>query len=350
MKVNYKIWIENAEKFYGVGPHQLLKGVAQSGSLSDSAKAMKISYKKALTVIARAEDELGFKLLDRKIGGASGGGSRLTAQGERWLAQFESLQASVRRAIEDQWADFCNRQFNAAIVTPLRNKMDSGQSVLLSIIGAGGKTTLLNQLWDSLSDEYSTLYTTTTKVKARADIETYYETAPAHSSVALYGARIGADKVQGVSPAALNQLHALKNYQLIICEADGARRMPFKVHAAHEPVVPEQSTEVYIVVGCDAFVKPAVDALHRHQLIDIDPNQPIAVDRAIQYICQTVLAKLPAAANISLLFNKYGQYGLPISMLELVRLVEKYSERPIALLTAELKLRQVFHVIEVYRV
>ncbi len=347
MKVNYKIWIENAEKFYGVGPHLLLKGVARSGSLNDAAKSMKISYKKALAVIARAEAELGFKLLDRKIGGASGGGSRLTAQGERWMAQFETFKARVAKSIDDEWALFCNNQYDTAIFEPLKTKIDSGKSVLISIVGGGGKTTLQDNLWDDFAAYCSTLYTTTTKVKLRADIETHFNAAPADKSVALYGARIAEHKVQGVDPALLDQLHLAKSHRMIICEADGARRLPFKVHAKGEPVVPERSTDVFVVIGCDAFIKPAAAAVHRHQLLELAPDQPIDIDRALQYICQSVLTKLPATAKITLLFNKYGQCGLPLSALQLVDLIERYGARPVMLITADLEARRVYHAIEV---
>ncbi len=347
MKVNYKIWIEDGEKFYGVGPHLLLRGVAQSGSLSDAAKSMKISYKKALAVIARAEEQLGFKLLDRKIGGASGGGSRLTAQGERWMAQFEGFKVRVDALIDDEWALFCSAQYEEAILKPLRTKIDSGKSVLLSIVGGGGKTTLQDNLWDAFAADCSTLYTTTTKVKLRADIETYFNTAPVARSVALYGAQIAEHKVQGVAPAVLDQLHLAERHRLIICEADGARRMPFKVHDVGEPVVPEQSTDVFVVVGCDAFVKPAAEAVHRHHLLELMPDQPIGIARALQYICQSLLPKLPAAANVTLLFNKYGQYGLPVSTLQVVALIERYGDRPVTLMTADLEARRVYHAVAV---
>ena len=46
-KFKFKCWIEEeGEKFYGPGPHQLIKSIQKEGSLSKAAGQMNMSYKK----------------------------------------------------------------------------------------------------------------------------------------------------------------------------------------------------------------------------------------------------------------------------------------------------------------
>ena len=60
------------------------------------------------------------------------------------------------------------------------------------------------------------------------------------------------------------ELAALADYVLV--EADGAKGLPLKAHASHEPVIPAGTQRVVLVVGADGFGKPVTDACHRPAL------------------------------------------------------------------------------------
>ncbi len=82
----------NGSKFFGEGPARLLRAVEETGSLRAAAASMEMAYSKALKLINHAEQALGFSLVTRTTGGPSGGGSRLTADGLRWLEAFEGYR------------------------------------------------------------------------------------------------------------------------------------------------------------------------------------------------------------------------------------------------------------------
>jgi molybdate transport system regulatory protein len=100
MKVAYKIWLDNHGKAFGEGPHELLKQVELTSSLHQAAHQMGMSYSKAWKLIQTMEKRLGFVLLDKKIGGPSGGGSRVTSKGKDLLNRYERFEREARRAIE----------------------------------------------------------------------------------------------------------------------------------------------------------------------------------------------------------------------------------------------------------
>ena len=62
------------------------------------------------------------------------------------------------------------------------------------------------------------------------------------------GVIVEADKAAGVRPELLDILIALPAVDVILIEADGSRRLPFKAPAEHEPVVPATVTEVCLTL------------------------------------------------------------------------------------------------------
>lgn len=100
MKLVYKIWIDQNGKAFGDGPLALLRGVEQTDSLNRSAAKMGMSYSKAWCLIRTLEGRLGFPLLERRVGGPSGGGSKLTSEAREWIARYEGLRRDVDQAME----------------------------------------------------------------------------------------------------------------------------------------------------------------------------------------------------------------------------------------------------------
>ncbi|MGI5940180.1 MAG: winged helix-turn-helix domain-containing protein [Thermoleophilia bacterium] len=100
MKLDCKIWLEYRGRAFGDGPARLLDGVRQMGSLRKAAAELGMSYNKAWRILNAAEKRLGFSLLDRSVGGASGGGSRLTPQAEDLSVRYRGLMADATQAME----------------------------------------------------------------------------------------------------------------------------------------------------------------------------------------------------------------------------------------------------------
>lgn len=86
---------------FGSGICQLLDGVRSTGSLHRAAADMRMAYSKAWTIVQRAEEHLGLQLIERRVGGAAGGGSVLTEDGLSLIAAFETWAERSRRAADD---------------------------------------------------------------------------------------------------------------------------------------------------------------------------------------------------------------------------------------------------------
>ena len=80
------------ERFFGEGPCRLLHLIEETGSLRAAAISMGMAYTKALTIMKRAEKNLGFPLTARRIGGKGGGGSALTPEAKEFLHDHETYR------------------------------------------------------------------------------------------------------------------------------------------------------------------------------------------------------------------------------------------------------------------
>ncbi len=100
MKVIYKVWLDNNGKAFGEGPYELLKRVEHTKSLHQAANQMGMAYSKAWKLILTMEKRLGFALLDRKVGGRSGGGSQMTARAKNLMKHYEGFRKDVEKAMQ----------------------------------------------------------------------------------------------------------------------------------------------------------------------------------------------------------------------------------------------------------
>lgn len=100
MKAVVRVYLydEAGNRFFGEGPYRLLMGVERLGSLKKAADDMGMAYTKALTMVKRAEKELGFALTEKVIGGKSGGGSYLTPQAKEFLQKYEHYRDTCYEA------------------------------------------------------------------------------------------------------------------------------------------------------------------------------------------------------------------------------------------------------------
>jgi molybdate transport system regulatory protein len=100
MKISYKIWLDNNGKAFGDGPYELLSLVGETKSLHQAAKQMGMAYSKAWQLIQTLEERLGFPLLERRVGGEFGGGSKITPEAKKLMNNYERFHRDVKGAIE----------------------------------------------------------------------------------------------------------------------------------------------------------------------------------------------------------------------------------------------------------
>ncbi len=97
MKLGSKYWLEyDGKKVFGKGPIQLLMAVDTLGSLRKAALSMNMSYTQAWHMIAALEDALGYKVLDKRIGGSKGGSSTLTPAARDLTDRFLAMESDLK--------------------------------------------------------------------------------------------------------------------------------------------------------------------------------------------------------------------------------------------------------------
>ena len=93
LKVNGSLWIEHeGEHFFGPGPVELLERIADTGSISQAAKKMKMSYKKAWAMVNNLNTQTTTPLIIVQSGGEKGGGSILTKEAWQLIKYYRLLR------------------------------------------------------------------------------------------------------------------------------------------------------------------------------------------------------------------------------------------------------------------
>jgi molybdate transport system regulatory protein len=89
-----------SEDFYvGPGRADLLELIAETGSISDAAKRMGMSYKRAWSLVQALNDGWGAALVETARGGAAQGGAVLSEAGREVLRHYRHMQEQTRAAI-----------------------------------------------------------------------------------------------------------------------------------------------------------------------------------------------------------------------------------------------------------
>lgn len=107
MKLGSKYWIDfGDERILGKGAVQLLIKVDELGSLRKASLSMNMSYTQAWHLLAKLEDTLGYKVLDKRIGGKKGGSSTLTPQARELTERFLSMESDLKSNADRIYAKY----------------------------------------------------------------------------------------------------------------------------------------------------------------------------------------------------------------------------------------------------
>ena len=106
LRYSAKLVLYKDDKFFGPGIVELLQRVHLCHSLHKASKEMSMAYTKALKLVKEAESNLGFKLLNQKIGGISGGGSKLTADAKKIIKLYEAFDDDITSVADISFKTF----------------------------------------------------------------------------------------------------------------------------------------------------------------------------------------------------------------------------------------------------
>lgn len=148
---------------------------------------------------------------------------------------------------------------------------------LLSFVGGGGKTTTIFQLAkESIKLNKKVLISTTTAIFTPSkDSYDYFflkdiaqDFSPASGTVTIFGEEIKDNKLIGISLGKIDEIFERNIFDIILIEADGAKRKPIKAPGNHEPVVPKSTTKTIGVIGLDSLGKSIdEETVHRPQIL-----------------------------------------------------------------------------------
>jgi molybdenum cofactor cytidylyltransferase len=199
-------------------------------------------------------------------------------------------------------------------MTPsLADRLGLGSRELVSIVGAGGKSTILFTLGRDLSAAGGrVILTTTTRVGAdQPGKPICWSAEPAVVEAAFMpglplfvAVDRGQGKLGGPAPEAIDRLFAETSAAYVVVEADGAHRMAIKAPADHEPVIPSASTTVVVVASMAAIGGPISAVAHRPErvagLIGARPDDILTLEGAAAVLLHPDggLKGIPAGARV----------------------------------------------------
>ena len=90
----------------GPGKANLLEAIARTGSISAAARDMKMSYRRAWTLVEAMNRDFREPLVETAAGGAGGGGARVTDAAQDVLARYRAMEEKAAGAVAAEIDDF----------------------------------------------------------------------------------------------------------------------------------------------------------------------------------------------------------------------------------------------------
>jgi probable selenium-dependent hydroxylase accessory protein YqeC len=150
----------------------------------------------------------------------------------------------------------------------LNEALDIRRGEVISLVGGGGKTSLMFALARELaSDSDCIITTTTTKILEPSPSETplllmerdeeelirlLIANLGKYRHITLASEKLTSGKLDGISPEFVVRLAGLSQVSYVVVEADGAAHRSLKAPNPTEPVIPLNTSLVIPVVGVDA--------------------------------------------------------------------------------------------------
>ena len=197
-----------------------------------------------------------------------------------------------------------------------------------AIVGSGGKTTAMFQLARDFGSRV--ILTTTTHLaqdqlmqadrhialEDLADLPSI-EKDLAGDILLFTGSEIEANRVKGPGQEILVQLAALaERWECpLLIEADGARQLPIKAPADHEPSIPDFVDTIIVVAGLSGLGKPLNEKwVHRPEIFSDLVGVPLGSEVTSQHLADALtssrggLKNIPDTARKLLLINQLDSF------------------------------------------
>lgn len=201
---------------------------------------------------------------------------------------------------------------------------------IISIVGSGGKTTIMNKLANSYKDK-QVLMSTTTKIFVPDNIKVLKTKEECLNHKASNGV-----VCMGVYNKQLNKLESLekndleniiKKYDIILLESDGSKRKPLKAWKDFEPVIINQTTHTMGVISIKSLnLMVNEDNVHNIELFKLFTKDKIVSLNTLKDIIinSNGLFKNSVGKKI-LVINQVEEDKELVKAEELIEIVKEYN-------------------------
>ncbi|MDD2495029.1 MAG: selenium cofactor biosynthesis protein YqeC [Tissierellia bacterium] len=150
-------------------------------------------------------------------------------------------------------------------IKKLENIFNIKKGDIISIVGSGGKTSLLFMLANSLKKNYNVLVTTSTKIYKPnyndcdylyTDLKSYFKNKLfVNNAVTVISKSINKDsnKLIGIDNNDLNNIY--KDFDVVLIESDGSKKMSLKGWKSYEPCILNKTNKTIGIIPIDNLDK-----------------------------------------------------------------------------------------------
>ena len=102
-EIRLRCWLDiDGERFFGPGRAELLQLIEETGSISQAAKSMGMSYKKAWAMVDEMNAMATKPYVIAQKGGDKGGGTQLTEAGKKMVAAYQKLMTRLNTIVDKE--------------------------------------------------------------------------------------------------------------------------------------------------------------------------------------------------------------------------------------------------------
>ncbi len=102
----FNLWIErDGEVVLSAWRVRLMEAIEETGSITAAAELLEVPYRRAWQRVHEMEERLGISLVETEIGGASGGGAKLTPQAKDLISRFHRFADGLESEIEVRYQE-----------------------------------------------------------------------------------------------------------------------------------------------------------------------------------------------------------------------------------------------------
>ena len=107
LKLHIRILLED-EIAFGPGKADLLEAIQRTGSISQAAKSMNMSYRRAWQLLDTMNQCYHSHLVETQTGGTHGGGALVTELGQVVLKKYRAMEQQATQTLASEFEELSN--------------------------------------------------------------------------------------------------------------------------------------------------------------------------------------------------------------------------------------------------